>query len=140
MSGLTSAAMTRSLPWVDRFAIGVSLLCLAHCLLTPVLLVVLPSISASLLLSENLHLNLVYVVIPSSLFALGMGCKRHRRRSFMVFGLCGLSFLILGVCIELIGLKHLWEQIFTILGALIIALAHLRNFQMCHKSKDSLCH
>lgn len=140
MSGLTSGAMARSISWVDRFAIGVSLLCLAHCLLMPILLVILPSMNASLMAGENVHLWLVFVVIPSSLFALSMGCKQHRRRSFMLIGLFGLGFLILGACVDFIGLKHVWEQAFTVLGALFIAFAHVRNFQICRKSKDSSCH
>lgn len=140
MNILTSGAVTRSIPLVDRFAIGVSLLCLGHCLLLPVLLVILPSMSAQLIAGENVHLWLIYIVIPSSLFALGMGCKQHGRWSFIAIGLCGLSFLILGVCIDFIGLKNIWEQVFTVLGALLIAFAHGRNFQKCHKSLDCSCH
>ena len=132
--------MTRSIPWVDHVAIGVSLLCLAHCLLTPILLIALPSINTTLMAGESVHLWLVYIVIPCSLFALGMGCKQHRHWSFIVIGLCGVSFLILGACVDLIGLKHAWEKVFTVLGTLLIGFAHIRNFQMCHTSKNCLCH
>ena len=140
MSALTSGAVTRSISWVDHFAIGVSALCLAHCLLMPALLVILPSMNASFMAGENVHRCLVYVVIPSSLFALSLGCKQHGRRSFMLIGLCGLGFLILGACADLIGLKHIWEQVFTVLGALFIVFAHARNFQMCRKSACYSCH
>jgi hypothetical protein len=140
MSVLTSGAMTRSISWADRFAIGLSLSCLAHCLVLPVLLVILPSINSSLIAGENVHLGLIYIVIPSSLFALGMGCKQHRRQFFLAIGMCGLSFLILGTCVEMIGLKPIWEQVFTTLGSLLIAFAHVRNFQTCHKSTECLCH
>jgi hypothetical protein len=140
MSVLASGAMTRSISWADRFAIGLSISCLAHCLVLPVLLVILPSISSSLIAGENVHVWLIYIVIASSLFALGMGCKQHRRRSFLAIGLCGLGFLILGACVDLIELKQVWEQVFTTLGALFIAFAHGRNFQTCHKSRDCSCH
>lgn len=140
MNELTNGALTRSIPWVDRFSIGISLMCLAHCLLMPVLLVILPSTQVLLIAGENTHLWLVCMVIPSSLFALGIGCKQHSHLSFMMIGLCGLGFLILGLWVELIGLQHHWEQAFTMVGALFIAFAHVRNFQMCHRSTDCPCH
>jgi len=129
-----NGAIIRSVPFVDRFAVSVSVLCLAHCLLLPILIVALPTLGQSIIASETVHLWLVYAVIPTSLFALGVGCKQHKRFSFMLFGLLGLSFLVLGVAVESIGLDHHWEQPFTVTGALFIAFAHIRNFLECRKS------
>lgn len=140
MSRFANVTLTRSIPWVDHFAIGASLLCLAHCLLMPVLLVVIPSMTASIITGESVHVWLICIVIPSSLFALGVGCRQHGRRSFLIIGLSGLSFLILGACAELMNLKHTWEQTFTVVGSLLIAFAHLRNFRMCQKTRSCSCH
>jgi len=131
--------MVRSTPWIDRLAIGGSILCLVHCLVTPLMLVMLPGLGASLLAGETLHLWLVYAVIPSSLYALGLGCKQHQRLLFMFIGLAGLGLLVLGVLVEAIGLDHMWEPILTVSGTLLVALAHVRNFQLCRKSRTCNC-
>lgn len=140
MTTLTlNGAITRSVPLVDRFAISLSILCLVHCLLLPVLFVMLPSLGTSLLGSESMHTWLVYAVIPSSLFALGMGCRKHRRGSFILLGMIGLGFLLLGIAIEEVSLSEIWEKLFTVFGALLIAFAHFRNYQLCRASKSCGC-
>lgn len=130
-------AMIRSVSFVDRFAIGVSALCIAHCLIMPILLVALPVLGSSILGSEAVHLSLVYAVIPSSIFALSIGCTQHKRASFLLLGIFGLVFLVLGISVELIELDHEWETPFTVVGALLIVYAHVRNFQQCRKAKAS---
>ena len=135
-----NGAMIRSVSFVDRFAIGVSALCIAHCLLLPILLVALPILGQSFLGSESLHVLLVYAVIPSSLFALSVGCSQHKNTSFMLLGILGMTFLVLGISVEILGLDHHWEQRFTLIGALLIAFAHVRNFQKCREANtDSAC-
>ena len=126
--------MARSVPWVDRFSITLSTLCIMHCLLLPLLLIGLPSLAQTFLSNEALHLALVYAVIPSSLFALGMGCRQHQRSFFLVIGLLGLGFLLFGIAVEPIGIDHLWEKVFTVVGALLIAFAHVRNFCLLYTS------
>ena len=130
-----NGSMIRSVSFVDRFAIGVSALCIAHCLLLPILLVALPVLGQSLLGSESLHVLLVYAVMPSSLFALSIGCSQHKRASFMLFGILGITLLVLGISVEILGLDHDWEQRFTLCGALMIAFAHVGNFQKCREAK-----
>ena len=135
-----NGAMIRSITLVDRMAVSLSLLCLMHCLVMPLLLIALPSLAISVFASENVHLWLVYAVIPSSLFALGMGCRQHRRGLFLLIGLAGLSLLTLGILVEHIGWDHAFEQLFTAAGAILIALAHVLNFRACRKSANCECH
>lgn len=134
-----NTTMKRSISWVDRFAIGVSALCVLHCLVTPLLILALPSLASSIIAGESLHIWLVYAVIPSSVFALTLGCKQHKRRLFMVLGGIGLVSLLLGVNVEALGLDHHWEQIFTIAGASLVALAHALNFRQCRLARDCCC-
>ena len=129
-----NGTIIRSVPFVDHFAIGVSALCIAHCLLLPILLVALPVLGQSFLGSETLHVLLVYAVIPSSLFALSVGCSQHKKKSFMLLGILGMIFLVLGISVEILGMDHDWEQRFTLAGALMIAFAHVRNFQKCREA------
>lgn len=128
----------RSASWNDRFAIGLSALCIVHCLVLPVILIVLPSIGLSFISNELTHLILVYAVVPSSIFALGVGCTQHRRRLFLLIGAVGLSFLGLGLAVESLGMNPFFEKLFTVSGALIVAYAHFRNFKSCRES--DCCH
>jgi len=124
---------------IDRIAIGLSLLCVIHCLLTPVLLVALPSLASTWLGGENVHLLLVFFVVPTSLFSLTLGCKRHSRWSFWFLGLIGLCFLISGVFVESLGLDHEWETRFTLLGSSFVAYAHIMNFIECRRRAEHTC-
>jgi len=135
-----NGAIIRSISVVDRMAVGFSLLCLMHCLVVPLLLIILPSLATSLFASESVHLWLVYAIVPSSLFALGMGCRQHRRGLFILIGLSGLSLLILGILVEQFGWDHTLEQVFTASGAILIAFAHIFNFRACRKSANCACH
>lgn len=135
-----NGAMIRSITIVDRMAVGLSLLCLVHCLIMPLLLIALPSLAVSMFASESVHLWLIYAVVPSSLFALGMGCRQHRRGQFILIGLAGLSLLILGILVEQLGWDDALEQVFTAAGATLIAFAHVLNFRACGKSADCVCH
>ena len=62
--------------YTDKFAIGLSMLCAIHCLLLPLLLIALPSISALQLQNEAFHFWMLATVIPTSLYALTIGCKK----------------------------------------------------------------
>jgi len=139
MNATISTTTIHTVSWVDRLAICISTSCLIHCLFLPMLLIVLPNLGASVIASETFHLWLVYAVIPSSLFALGMGCMQHKRGSFLLIGLSGLSFLILGASAESIDLSPIYEKLFTVIGALVIAFAHIRNFRACRQSQSCAC-
>ena len=58
----------------DRAAIGISALCIAHCLVLPVALVLAPSVTLLTVLNDELfHKLLILLVLPTSIFALTLG-------------------------------------------------------------------
>lgn len=116
---------------MDKAAIGLSLVCVVHCLLTPVAIVMIPALGATFLEDERFHYAILFVVIPTSLIALGLGCRKHGRFEILMIGLLGLSVLSLILILgeEVIG--ETGEKISTIVGAAIIAFAHVRNFRLC---------
>ena len=73
---------------MDKAAVGLSLMCVAHCLLTPIAIVMLPALGAIFLEDERFHSVLLFLVLPTSLLALTIGCRKHRRieDSFNRFG------------------------------------------------------
>jgi len=63
---------------MDRIAIVGSALCLLHCIAMPVFLAVFPSYITVFLQDEKFHQLLIWLVIPSSLLAVFIGCCKHK--------------------------------------------------------------
>ena len=125
--------------FTDKFAIGLSILCAVHCLILPLILILLPSLAALPLDYERFHIWMLAAVLPSSIFALTMGCKQHKRYRLLVPGFIGLSLLFAAVILG----EHItgqWgEEVLTILGAGFVAAGHLQNFRLCQQQSDCAC-
>jgi len=119
----------------DKFAIGLSLMCTVHCFATPVILALLPSFAVLQINSEQFHLWVLAAVLPTSLLALSLGCKKHKRTRYMACGVVGLAFLIIAV---LLGYEEA-EKALTLIGSAFIALAHWFNYQQCFKKNNENC-
>lgn len=125
---------------VDIIAISLSAMCTIHCLALPLIVVLLPSLAALDLENEAFHLWMVLAVLPSSAFALGLGCKKHQRYRLLIIGLVGLSLLLLAVILGESHLSEFWEKALTLSGAAVIALAHIKNYTLCEaQSKNCEC-
>ena len=122
----------------DKFAISLSLLCTIHCLLLPILVVMLPSLAALGLDDEIFHLWMVIAVVPISAYGLTMGCKKHKNYKIMLVGIIGLVILALTALLAHDFLTETLEKTFTVLGATIIAVAHFWNYRLC-QSKQVCC-
>ena len=116
----------------DKFAIGLSLMCTVHCFATPVILALLPSFAVLQINGEQFHLWVLAAVLPTSLLALSLGCKKHKRTRYMACGVVGLAFLIIAV---LLGQEEA-EKALTLIGSAFIALAHWFNYQQCFKKNN----
>ena len=118
----------------DKLAIGFSALCLVHCLLLPVALIFLPTITFLTAVSnEVFHLALVALVLPVSLVALTLGCKQHRDWLVIGLGASGLTVLVLTAIFAHDYLGHELETVFTVIGALLVAACHVQNFRLCRR-------
>ena len=115
---------TATLPtWrLDRLAIGLSGLCLVHCLATSVFLALLAS-AGGMLGAEWVHeLGLVLAMIMGAV-ALGRGIVEH---GFMMPS--SIGGLGLGVMAGALTLPHDGgEALFTVVGVAILALGHRLN-------------
>ena len=74
-------------------AIGLSVLCAVHCLLTPVLLVLFPVIASTFWVERDFHLWMLFFVLPTTCIAVFMGCRKHRDRWIIFLSGLGLSLL-----------------------------------------------
>jgi len=116
----------------DFTGMGLSIMCAVHCLLLPTLLIFLPSLVSLGLDNEMYHYWMIFLVIPISIYALSLGCRKHKKYSLLIWGFFGLSFLIFAVLGEdMIG--EFGEKLFTFIGATLLALGHYFNSRLCQK-------
>jgi hypothetical protein len=107
---------------IDRMAIGLSGLCLVHCVASAVLVMVLAS-AGGLLLDPRIHeVGLVFAMLLGAL-GLGRGIFEH---GFMLPAAIGS--LGLGTMAGALTLGHGPEEMFySVFGVLILALGHDLN-------------
>jgi hypothetical protein len=107
---------------LDRWAIGLSGLCLAHCLATAVFVALLASAGGALLHPAIHEVGLGLAILFGGL-ALGQGVLRHGYAMPVWVGSLGL-----GVMAGAMTLPHDGgEIVYTIVGVLILALGHDLN-------------
>ncbi|MEN3332356.1 MAG: hypothetical protein V7641_1721 [Blastocatellia bacterium] len=118
---------------LDRLAIAVSGLCVLHCLITPVLLILIPVLASTNVADKVFHRILLAFVLPFSLAALLLGCRRHKDWIVFVLGILGLALLILTAWFGHDSFGETGERIATVLGGLTLAIGHVRNYRLCRR-------
>jgi len=109
---------------LDRLAIGVSGLCVVHCLATAVLLA-LASTAGGMLLHPAIHeVGLVAAILLGAL-GLGRGALRHGMMMPPAMGALGLGVMA-GAMTLPHGVNH-DEALWTIVGVSLLAFGHLLN-------------
>ena len=111
--------------WLDLTAVGLSGLCLVHCLALPLVVALLPFLAQYS--DGHLHLQMLAAVLPLSTFALALGYRRHRDRRIVVAGSIGMLLLAIGATVahEQLGLTA--DRAFTMTGSLTLAITHYFN-------------
>ena len=146
----------RSFAWLDSLAIGMSMLCAVHCLLTPVLIVSLPIVATTFWVHQDFHLWMILFVVPTTSAAVFMGCRMHKDKMVMFLSILGLGFLVsvagyetwyylerlpaeVSVCPHCLAKQegNIFKAmtIFNVIGGVFLASAHSRNYLLCRASK-----
>ena len=115
----------------DKIAISFSVVCALHCLLLPIAVIFLPSISATFFGTEDFHKTLLYFVIPSSIIALSLGCKMHGKYEVYSYGFFGIGALLFASFFGHDYLGEVGEIFLTLIGAGIVSLGHYKNQKLC---------
>ena len=123
----------------DKFAMGLSLACVLHCFFVPSFLILTSGMLSVSFDNEFVHKLLVLVAVPISSFALIKGYKYHKTFSFISFGILGLVALILAVLLGESNLGELGEKGLTLLGSILVAYSHFKNYKLCIEL-DCSCH
>ncbi len=95
--------------WKDRLGVTISVICMFHCILTPLVFLGVPYIashSGEALTSDLWHPIFLILVPAIAIFALWPGWKRHHDNRVWWFAAWGLFFLCAGVSASLIGGAH----------------------------------
>lgn len=128
--------MSKSTNWLDGAAVGLSALCLIHCLALPLVVAGLPFLAQ---FSEgHLHAQMLVVVLPLSFIALGLGYRHHRNLKIVAAGAVGMLVLTIGATVAHDKLGLAADRLFTIVGALVLATAHFYNSVQTRERKKSI--
>lgn len=122
----------------DQAGIFLSAACVVHCVLTPFLLLLLPSLQA-FSDSELTHQILAVVLPLVALFAFVPGYKQHRNPLIFGLGFLGLGFIVFAAIDPYGNLHGFREAIVTTLGSACLITAHLKNRKLLHCCGDH-CH
>jgi hypothetical protein len=116
----------------DGLGLFGSAACAIHCLLTPLVILIGASLPASFLTDESFHRAILWVLLPSGVVAFGIGCSRHR--DWLVFALGALGMAGLGLSVTWLheALGDAGERAATVLSSASLAVAHIRNWKLCH--------
>jgi MerC mercury resistance protein len=115
----------------DTAAIGLSSLCIAHCLLFPLAVAALPVLGQALPGGAAIHAWLLFATFVISGPALWMGYRAHRQWVPFAVGLAGAAFLGVGLFLFHAAIG---ETIATVIGAGMLAYAHIRNAALRHQA------
>lgn len=111
---------------IDSLAIGLSSMCLVHCLATAVAVALLAS-AAGPLLDPRIHEIGLAVAILLAAAALGYGLSVHRQWWPVLVGSGGLAAMSAGLIVPHGPL----ELVLTMFGVALLATAHFGNRRAC---------
>jgi hypothetical protein len=119
--------------YLDMAAVVLSGICMLHCLALPLVLTILPIVNVSLLDETTFHTLMLVVILPVSLVALTIGCRKHKDLLTLVLGIAGLGILTFTAIFghDFFGLSG--ERLVTSLGGVILAAAHIQNYRCCRR-------
>ncbi|USI71899.1 MerC domain-containing protein [Sphingomonas morindae] len=107
---------------LDRLAIGLSGLCLVHCVATVLLAASLASLGAALANPAYHEVGFALAVLFGAI-ALGRGFRAHRDRRPLLLGGAGLVLMAAGLVVP----HGLAELACTMAGVTLLAIAHRLN-------------
>jgi hypothetical protein len=113
----------------DTLAMTCSGLCAVHCLFTPAALILVPIFGASVMEEDAFHLAILWLILPTSLIALTMGCRRHKDRSVALFGLLGLGVIVVAAMLGHGWFGEFGEKSLAFAGSLNLDRRPLSQFR-----------
>jgi MerC mercury resistance protein len=124
---------------LDFVGIGLSLLCLVHCLALPVLISFAPAILRGLPGDDVTHRSLAVGIGFVGLLAFHSGYRVHRRRWVLAAFVTGLLLVSSAAILGGAVLTDYGEGAITICGGILLVTAHLFNHSFCRSCAARAC-
>jgi len=99
----------------------------------------LPTVKSLQLDNEAFHIWMLLAVLPTSLYALTLGCKQHKRWHLLAVGSMGIAFLLFGAFVAGPSLGEEGEKTFTLIGAGLLVVSHVKNYGLCQRKDVCGC-
>ena len=122
---------------LDNFGLTISAACAIHCILLPILLILSPYIELTFITSHGFHESLMYFILPTSIIAFTLGCKRHNDDMVKLGGICGIFVLLIAIVLH--DFSEALSIILTLFASSLLIFTHLRNRTLC-SNHDYSCH
>ncbi len=128
---------------LDKLGMILSIGCMIHCMLMPIMLPLLPAIGFAFGHDYQFHLVLAFIIGAIAIVALIFGHRKHGMGTPFVIAIPGIILLFAMAYSEYLGVNSAIVTIVTVEGSLLIAVAHYFNHKyLCackHHGKHS-CH
>ncbi len=115
----------------DEWGTGLSILCLIHCLVSPIILLSIPILARYYLMHPVVHFILAAGILPVGLVALFSGFRHHRHKVVLWFGLPGLFIISVVPILVHVFRVDLNEPALMLIGSSILVYAHYKNQKAC---------
>lgn len=110
---------------LDRLALGLSALCLVHCVASIVLVASLAG-GGHLLEHPAWHQIGLGLAIVFAALGLGTGYRRHGQHAPLLIGGLGLAFMVAALFVP----HGVQEAVLTVIGVSVVAIAHFQNIRL----------
>ncbi len=112
----------------DLAGISASMLCVLHCLVTPLLITMLPVLAAT---ENQTHRVFAVLMLLIGMLAFVPGYRKHKKTAIPALGAVGVTAVIVAAVLpEMEGGESI-ETLLVVAGGLALIGAHLRNAYWC---------
>ena len=117
----------------DTIGLTISGTCVVHCLLAPATIILLPVFGLTVSQEEVLHEIFLYLIVPSAIIAITMGCRKHKDYNVAILATIGIILLVYAVVTHDTNTEQT-VKLLTLVGSALVVISHLRNFSLCRQS------
>lgn len=112
----------------DKTGMAASVLCIMHCILTPLVAASLPILAST---EKSTHIGLTICLMAIGLIAFIPGYRTHGRLRTLILGMSGFIMLCVAVIMPEGMASETLETTFTVLGGGFLIAAHMSNLYFC---------
>lgn len=127
---------------LDKVGMIISIGCMIHCILLPVVLPLLPLLGLIIGHDGYFHLMLGGLIVLTAVLALIPGIHKHHKMLPLYLGFQGIGLIMAGGVGELTGFPEIASAILTIAGSCLMVSAHYLNHKYtcaCVHHKEHKC-